>query len=63
MDSVFDIGLIRGALTALVFTAFMGLVFWAYSSRRHSDFGAAARLPLEEDVYVTPTNETQGESS
>ncbi len=63
MESMVDFGLIRGALTAVVFAAFMGLVFWAYSSRRHSDFGAAAQLPLEEDVAITPTQANEGERS
>lgn len=35
--------------TLLLIIAFIGIVVWAYSSRRKSDFDEAARLPLEED--------------
>jgi len=45
----FDIGLFRGVLTAVLMGLFIGLVFWAYSKRRHDDFAAAARLPLDDD--------------
>lgn len=44
-----DIGTFRGVMTALLMAAFIGLVIWAYSRRRHADFDEAARLPLEED--------------
>ncbi len=44
-----DIGTFRGVLTAVLMVLFVGLVFWAYSKRRHDDFSAAARLPLEDD--------------
>jgi cbb3-type cytochrome oxidase subunit 3 len=32
-----------------MFAVFMGIVFWAWSGRRKSDFEAAARLPLDDD--------------
>ena len=35
--------------TLLLIIAFIGIVVWAYSSRRKSDFDEAARLPLEDD--------------
>ena len=35
--------------TLSLIIAFIGIVVWAYSSRRKSDFDEAARLPLEED--------------
>jgi len=44
-----DMGTFRGVLTAILMTLFVALVFWAYSRRRHEDFEAAARLPLDED--------------
>ncbi len=40
--------MITGILTALLITVFIGIVFWAYSTRRRTDFAAAAQLPLEE---------------
>lgn len=44
-----DINLVRSILTAVMFAVFMGIVLWAWSSRRKSDFEAAARLPLDDD--------------
>ena len=42
-------GLLSGIFTALLLLAFVGIVAWAWSSRRREQFDAAARLPLEED--------------
>jgi cytochrome c oxidase cbb3-type subunit 4 len=42
-------GLMQGLGTLLAMLAFIGVVAWAYSRRRKSEFDAAARLPLEED--------------
>lgn len=44
-----DIGTVRGLITAILFVAFIALVFWAYSSRRKADFDKLARMPLEDD--------------
>ena len=44
-----DINLVRSILTAVMFAVFMGIVLWAWSGRRKSDFEAAARLPLDDD--------------
>ena len=38
--------MIIGILTALLLAMYLGIVVWAYSSRRRSDFAAAAQLPL-----------------
>lgn len=35
--------------TLLLMTAFVGIVYWAWSGRRRKDFEEAANLPLEED--------------
>jgi cytochrome c oxidase cbb3-type subunit 4 len=43
-----DIGTFRGIVTAVLMLAFVALVIWAYGRRRHVDFAAAARLPLED---------------
>jgi cytochrome c oxidase cbb3-type subunit IV len=37
------------AWTLLLMVAFIGIVYWAWSSRRRKDFEEAASLPLEED--------------
>ena len=44
-----DINAIRTSITVLAMLAFLGIVAWAWSSRRRADFDAAARLPLDED--------------
>jgi len=44
-----DITTLRTSITVLAMLAFLGIVAWAWSSRRAADFDAASRLPLEED--------------
>ncbi len=44
-----DLTTIRSAITVAALITFLGIVAWAWSSRRQADFEAAARLPLEED--------------
>jgi cytochrome c oxidase cbb3-type subunit 4 len=44
-----DINTVRTVITVAAMLAFLGIVAWAYSSRRKEDFDAAARLPFEED--------------
>lgn len=48
-----DIGLIRGAGTIIVFVAFIGVVLWAYSSKRKNSFDDAANLPFIDDKPVS----------
>jgi len=48
-----DMGILRGVLTAVLMLLFIGLVFWAYSRRRHDEFAAAARMPLEDEPGST----------
>jgi cytochrome c oxidase cbb3-type subunit 4 len=52
-----DIGMIRGIGTAVVFIAFIGVVIWAYSSRRKSSFDEAANLPFADDVPAKKRDE------
>lgn len=42
-------GFMQGIATLLALGAFIGVLAWAWSSRRASDFEEAASLPLEED--------------
>ena len=44
-----DIGTLRGLGTLLVFVAFIGVVLWAYNSKRKSSFDEAANLPFADD--------------
>ena len=38
--------------TVISFVFFVGIIVWAYSSKRKSTFDAAAQLPLEDDEFV-----------
>ena len=49
-----EINDIRSALTVVMFLVFLGIVFWAYSSKRKGAFDEAARLPFEEDEAMVP---------
>lgn len=44
-----DIGLIRGLGTLVVFIAFIGVVLWAYDSKRRKSFDEAANLPFADE--------------
>ena len=43
-----DIGTARGLLTLAVMLAFIGVVAWAWSSRRKADFDEMAQMPFRE---------------
>jgi cytochrome c oxidase cbb3-type subunit 4 len=44
-----DVNTLRIAITLVSFTAFIGIVRWAWSPRNRAAFDEAARLPLMED--------------
>ncbi|MBB1519713.1 MULTISPECIES: cbb3-type cytochrome oxidase subunit 3 [Pseudomonadaceae] len=52
-----DIGTLRGIGTAVVFIAFIGVVLWAYSSRRKDSFDEAANLPFADDAPAKERDE------
>lgn len=41
--------MISGIITAILLVGFLGLIGWAWSKRRKTNFNEAANLPLEED--------------
>jgi len=41
-------------MTVVMMAVFIGIVVWAYSGKRHADFEAAARVPLDDDAPVAP---------
>lgn len=41
---------IHALWTVALFVIFIGIVAWAWSSKRKKQFDEAARLPLEDDV-------------
>ncbi len=49
--------LVQSIWTVVVFITFIGIVWWAYSSRRKKDFDEAARLALDDSDY--PEQQTQ----
>ncbi|MDD0843721.1 cbb3-type cytochrome oxidase subunit 3 [Pseudomonas sp. Gutcm_11s] len=58
-----DIGMIRGIGTVIVFVAFIGVVLWAYNSKRKSSFDEAANLPFADDVPATKRDEQDSGSN
>jgi cbb3-type cytochrome oxidase subunit 3 len=52
--TLMTVGLIRGALTVILFAAFIALWIWAWSKHRQAEFDAAARLPFEDDAPAIP---------
>ncbi|OZB23150.1 cbb3-type cytochrome oxidase subunit 3 [Pseudomonas indoloxydans] len=58
-----DIGMIRGIGTAVVFIAFIGVVLWAYSSKRKSNFDEAANLPFADDPKPESTRDQDSSRS
>jgi cytochrome c oxidase cbb3-type subunit 4 len=51
------VSLIHPVWTVLVFIIFIGIVVWAYSSRRKDEFDAAARDPIEDDDSIESTKD------
>ncbi len=41
---------ISGIITAILIVLFLGIVVWAWSSKRKNDFDEAAQLPLEDEI-------------
>ena len=42
----------RSGMTVIAFATFIGIVLWAWSSRKKEDFEVAARSVLDEDEPV-----------
>jgi cytochrome c oxidase cbb3-type subunit IV len=55
-----DINDLRTIITVLTFLAFVGIVWWAFSSRRTSDYEVAARMPLDDDSPYIPDEGSVG---
>ncbi len=54
-----DINTLRGLSTLFMLVAFLGLVFWAYSSKRKKEFDEAAQLPFADE----PDLDSAGQST
>jgi cbb3-type cytochrome oxidase subunit 3 len=46
--------MISGIVSLVLLFAFIAGTAWAYSSKRHEEFGMAAQIPLESDDEVLP---------
>lgn len=57
-----DIGLVRGLITAAILVLFVGIWFWSWSRKRHTDFEAASQLPLGDDS-APPAKRTEEQQS
>ena len=44
-----DVNTLRIVTTVLSFVVFIGIMVWAWSSRRKGEFDEAARLPFEQE--------------
>ena len=55
--------MIRGLGTAVVFVAFIGVVLYAYSSKRKDSFDEAANLPFADDVPAKKRDEQDSGSN
>ena len=44
-----DVNTLRTITTVVSFVVFVGIMVWAWSARRSTDFEQAARLPFEQD--------------
>jgi cytochrome c oxidase cbb3-type subunit 4 len=55
-----DVTDIRGIATLLVMTSFLGVCFWAYSSKNKNRFNEAEQLPFADDDI---NNDSQQEKS
>ena len=59
MDADTD-NLLRGIILIVLLFAFLGMVVWAWSKKRHKDFEFMSNLPLDDDdkeAQITKTKE------
>ncbi|EQM66469.1 cytochrome oxidase [Aquipseudomonas alcaligenes OT 69] len=58
-----DIQTLRGLGTILVFVAFIGVVLWAYNSKRKDSFDEAANLPFADDKPANTKSDEEASRS
>lgn len=54
-----DMTLIRSVFTVLMFVIFLGICWWAYSSRNKKKFDEYARMALEDEDANTNKKSTE----
>ncbi len=57
-----DSGTASGVMTAILIAVFIGIIAWAYSSKRRRDFEEAARLPLDDEAPDAADDDSKGNS-
>lgn len=55
-----ELGTLSGLITLAMMIIFIGIVIWAYSSKRKKDFDEAARLPLDAEQNNTSESKREG---
>ena len=55
-----DATLMSSIWTVVSLVIFISIVLWSWSSKRHDDFEAAARVPLEDDEPVLENRRQAG---
>lgn len=50
---------VSGIVLVALFVCFIALVFWAWSSKRHTTFDEASQLPLEDDIEIIESMENK----
>lgn len=58
-----DINDLRGLSTLFLFIAFVGLCFWAYSSKRKKSFDEAANLPFADEETGQHSEQSEQEEN
>ena len=55
-----DSGTASGVMTAILILVFIGIIAWAFSSRRWRDFEEAARIPLDDETPSENKDDSKG---
>ena len=55
-----DYAFFSSLMTVVMLVVFLGIVFWAWSAKRHAAFEAAARTPLDDEPGDDPRHRAQG---
>jgi len=56
-----DFTLFQSLWTIVVMVTFLGIVWWAFSSKRKAAFDEAARVPFEDEPQVIDDNKNSSE--
>jgi len=56
-----DFTLFQSLWTIVVMVTFLGIVWWAFSSKRKAAFDEAARVPFEDEPQIIDDNKNSSE--